>query len=205
MLARDLRQRAVADLRGHVVEIGAGGGANFPYYRKARKVVAVEPDAKRRRTAARRAHRARVPITLVDARAESLPFPDHCFDAAVLSLVLCSVDDVARALSEVQRVVRRGGRVRVVEHVCARQRSIAVLQAWLTRLLCRLGGTCHLDRCTLEALYEAGFTVKACRVHLGGLLIEVRARTPSAPDTSRPPTQGGARAGGRDVSMIGGE
>src|SRR5436190_3651328 len=43
-ILRPLRQQIVADASGVVLEIGAGTGANFPYYRVAQRIVATEPD-----------------------------------------------------------------------------------------------------------------------------------------------------------------
>src|SRR5712692_9694796 len=76
-----LRRRAVGDLAGRVLELGAGTGLNFPHYRAAAEVVAVEPDPRMRQRAARRARAARVPIHLVGAHAEALPFGAGSFDA----------------------------------------------------------------------------------------------------------------------------
>ena len=117
---RALRRRAVADLPGRVLELGAGTGLNFPFYRAATEVVAVEPDPDMRARAAARARAVDVPIQLVDAHAEQLPFADHSFDAAAITLVLCSVSDVAQSLAELRRVLRPGAPVHLVEHVRVR-------------------------------------------------------------------------------------
>jgi ubiquinone/menaquinone biosynthesis C-methylase UbiE len=176
-LPEEIRQRAVADLYGRVLEIGAGAGANFPYYRSGTHVVAVEPAPHRRREAIACARAARAAIRVIDARTEQLPFADASFDAAVLTLVLCSVEDVPQSLAELRRVLRTGAPVHLVEHVRASDGLTATLQAWLTRLTRRLGG-CHLDRCTVEAVRAAGFTIEQIQPHWDGLLVEVRARTP---------------------------
>lgn len=174
-----LRDHAAADLAGHVLELGAGTGLNFPHYRVATSVAAVEPDPAMRQRAARRALEARVPIALMDARAENLPFPDRSFDAAVITLVLCSVENVERSLSELRRVLRPGAPVRLIEHVRAPQASIAVVQEALTPLQRRLAGNCHLARRTVDALQFAGFTIERCQPHLGGSLLELTVRAPS--------------------------
>jgi len=109
---RAFRRRAVSDLTGRVLEIGAGTGLTFPHYRAATMVVAVEPDPAMRARAAARVRAARVPVELVDARAEALPFAGHVFDAAVSTLDLCSVDCVARTRGELRRVLRPGSPVR---------------------------------------------------------------------------------------------
>jgi len=101
-----LRRRAVADLCGRVLELGAGTGLNFPHYRDAAEVVAVEPNLAVRRRATARARATYAPITLVDIRAEALPFANHSFDAAASTLALCSVGDVGQAQGVLRRVLR---------------------------------------------------------------------------------------------------
>ncbi len=177
---RALRRRAVADLPGRVLELGAGTGLNFPHYRAAVEVVAVEPDPDMRRRATTRARAASVSIALVDARAEALPFAEGSVDAAAITLVLCSVGDVGQALAELRRVLRPAAPVHLIEHVRAPQALIAALQTALTPLQRRVAGNCHLDRRTVDALRAAGFTITEVRRRLGGSLVEVTARTPDA-------------------------
>ena len=182
-LPREFRARTVADLKGRVLEVGAGSGPNFPYYRSVNRVMAVEPDPKLRRRAARllrllQARGVRTRIELVDARAEALPFADRSFDAAVLTLVLCSVDDVDAALAELRRVLRPGGRLHLVEHIRSPDAFVAGLQRRLTPLWRRVAGNCHLDRATPDALRAAGFTIEECIEHAGGVIVEIRARVP---------------------------
>lgn len=174
MRLRALRVVAVADLAGRVLEVGAGTGLNFPYYDAAAELVAVEPDRRLRA----RARQACMPIRLVDARAEELPVAKHSVDAAVSTLVLCSVGDVEQALAELCRVLRPGAPVHLIER--APHALIAALQTALTPLQRRGAGNCHLNRRTGDALRAAGFAIEEVRPHLGGSLVEVMARTPDA-------------------------
>jgi len=178
---RALRRRAVAGLRGRVLELGAGTGLNFPHYRDATEVVAVEPDPAMRRRAATRARADSVPIVLVDVYAEVLPVADHSVDAAAITLVLCSVGDVGQALAELRRVLRPRAPVHLIEHVRAPHALIAALQTALTPLQQRVAGNCHLDRRTVDALRAAGFIIEEVRMHLRGSLVEVTARAPYTP------------------------
>jgi ubiquinone/menaquinone biosynthesis C-methylase UbiE len=153
------RDRLLAGLDGEVLEIGAGNGLNFERYPDAvKQVTAVEPEPTLREYAVRAAEAAAVPVAVVAARAEALPFPDGSFDAAVACLVLCSVPDQAAVLTELRRVLRPGGTLRFFEHVQAdtprMQRVQRVLDATVWPVL---AGGCHTGRDTAAAIAAAGF------------------------------------------------
>jgi ubiquinone/menaquinone biosynthesis C-methylase UbiE len=122
---RPLERRLVARLRAdaarelpagaRLLEVGAGTGANFAFYPAVATVAATELSFEMLRRASTRPPPACV--TLVQSPAERLPFADAAFDAALCTLVLCSVKSIGDALTEMRRVVRARGRVVLVEHV----------------------------------------------------------------------------------------
>src|SRR5689334_19263123 len=114
------RRRLLEGLAGRVIELGAGGGRNFAHYpQTVTEVVAIEPEPTLRERAAEAARAAPVAISVRAGTADALPLEDGEMDAAVASLVLCSVPDQPRALAELRRVVRPGGELRFYEHVVA--------------------------------------------------------------------------------------
>lgn len=158
------RDELLAGIAGRVIEVGAGSGLNFTHYPDTvTEVLAVEPEPHLRHLAAKAASEARVAITVVDGTATHLPTPDASFDAAVASLVLCSVADLPAALAEISRVLRPGGELRFYEHVRASSTKHARRQdraSWLWPLL---GGGCHPNRDTESAITAAGFEITSCR------------------------------------------
>jgi ubiquinone/menaquinone biosynthesis C-methylase UbiE len=152
----EMRRNLLADLEGDVIEIGSGTGASLPYYERARRVVAVEPDPSMAKRLPGKAAEARVPIEVVNARAEKLPFPDESFDAAVAAFVLCSVADQRTVLTEVRRVLKPEGKLVLLEHVLGEGRT-ARWQERLTPLHMKLAGNCHLNRETRATVAAAGF------------------------------------------------
>ncbi|WP_133915247.1 class I SAM-dependent methyltransferase [Streptomyces sp. NBC_00582] len=154
-----VRERLLAGLAGRVIEIGAGNGLNFAHYPGAvSEVVAIEPERRMRKLALEAALRAGVPVDLVPGVAEALPVKSEAFDAAVVSLVLCSVRDVPRALAELRRVLRPGGELRFLEHGPGGGRAMRATQRALDRTVWpSLAGGCHLTRDTVGALRAAGF------------------------------------------------
>jgi SAM-dependent methyltransferase len=163
--ATEHRRRLLRDLSGRVVEIGAGNGLNFAHYpATVTDVVAIEPEPTLRAIAQQAAARAPVPVSVRQGTADAVPLEDGEMDAAVASLVLCSVPDQARALAELHRVLRPGGELRFYEHVIARcQPKRAILQlADHSGLWPAIGGGCNPARDTGAAIEAAGFTIERC-------------------------------------------
>ncbi|MFG1707878.1 class I SAM-dependent methyltransferase [Nonomuraea sp. M3C6] len=157
------RRRLLAGLAGRVVEIGAGNGMNFAHYPpEVREVVAVEPEDRLRALAERAAGGVTVPVRVVAGHAGALPVEDGGFDAAVVSLVLCSVPDQRAALAEVRRVVRAGGELRFYEHVRSGSRVVGLLQDLVTPLWSLVAGGCRPNRDTERVIRESGLVIEEC-------------------------------------------
>jgi SAM-dependent methyltransferase len=157
--AIDHRRKLLAGLAGRVLEVGAGNGLNFAHYPPGvTEVLAVEPEPYLRGLADVAARQAPVPTRVVDGTAGALPAPDASMDAAVASLVLCSVPDQARSLAELHRVLRPGGQLRFFEHVRADTAGLARVQRLADLLWPTLVGGCHTSRDTVTAT-TAGFQI----------------------------------------------
>ena len=155
------RDQALAGLSGRVIEIGAGNGLNFSHYPgTVTEVVAVEPEDWLRGIAERAAKTAPVPVQVVPGHAEALPAEDSSFDAAVTSLVLCSVPNVAAALAEIRRVLRPGGELRFFEHVRSANRFLGFVQDAVTPLWIRTAGGCRINRDLAAGIRAAGFHIE---------------------------------------------
>lgn len=160
------RQELLAGLSGRVVEVGAGNGMNFQHYpARVEEVVALEPEAYLRDKAEQAARDAPVRVTVRDGLADPLPLQDREFDAAIASLVLCTVPDPGRALAELRRVLKPGGELRFLEHVRSERPRKARLQERLDRsgIWPRVGGGCHCARDTVAAIEAAGFHIERSR------------------------------------------
>jgi ubiquinone/menaquinone biosynthesis C-methylase UbiE len=160
------RDELLAGAAGRVIEVGAGNGLNFAHYPPAvTEVIAVEPEPYLRDRAAEAAAHAPVPVRVVDGVAQRLPAEDGEFDAAVASLVLCSVPDQAAALAEIRRVLNPDGELRFYEHVVSDRPRTARIQHALDdwRIWPRVSGGCHAARDTAAAIEAAGFTIERCR------------------------------------------
>jgi len=150
----------VGAVRGTVLELGPGDGANLRHYHPDVRLTAVEPSAAARRRTSAAAARLGLRARVLDGRAEELALPDGSVDAVVCTFVLCSVADQATALAELHRVLRPGGRFLFAEHVAAPAGSWVRrgqnLVAGLTGLV---GVRCRPNRETGPAITRAGFDV----------------------------------------------
>jgi phosphatidylethanolamine/phosphatidyl-N-methylethanolamine N-methyltransferase len=166
------RRRLLAHARGDVLEIGVGTGRTLSLYPPECRLTGVEPSEKMLERGRRRAARLGRPIDLRLMSVESLEFPADSFDTVASSLVFCSVEEPARALAEIRRVLRPGGQLLMIEHIRARD--------WLGRLFDRLDPwfyqqSCHLNRRTPEDVRAAGFEVVADERWLFGAFASLRA------------------------------
>jgi len=156
------RERLLRDATGRVLEIGAGTGANLPFYGAAVTTITVtEPEGPMARRLMRRIREQRREIELVQAPAERLPFADAEFDTVVSTLVLCTVTDQARTLRELGRVLKPGGRLLFIEHVRSDEPRLAAWQDRLNGLNRIVAHGCNCNRPTVEAIRQAGFTITA--------------------------------------------
>jgi ubiquinone/menaquinone biosynthesis C-methylase UbiE len=166
-----LRREIVGQAHGVVLEVGAGGGQNFPFYDPTRvvRVEAVEPDEAMLVEARRRLVAAPVPITLTRSLVEALPFPDVQFDTAVVTLVFCSVQDPEGGLREIWRVLKPGGALLLLEHVRAHGRIATWVQDALVPVTTRCMGNDHWNRDTLGTVLHTGFQTTQVRQRSSGL------------------------------------
>jgi demethylmenaquinone methyltransferase/2-methoxy-6-polyprenyl-1,4-benzoquinol methylase len=102
---------------GHLVLDLATGTGDLAIQIAARepaaRVVGLDPSPKMLAVAARKIAGRPIALTLGDAAA--LPFPDGAFDGVSMAFGIRNVPDRSRALVEIARVVRAGGRVAILE------------------------------------------------------------------------------------------
>ena len=153
------RQALLGGASGRVLEIGGGTGANLPYYgAHVESLTLTEPEPPMLKRLRKKAGEVMPGATILRAPAEDLPFTDDSFDVAVSTLVLCGVDDQPRALRELRRVLRPGGRLLFIEHVRSDDADLARLQDRMNGFNRFLVG-CECNRPTLDSIRSTGFDV----------------------------------------------
>jgi ubiquinone/menaquinone biosynthesis C-methylase UbiE len=162
--ARTMRKRRgelLAKVQGRTLEIGAGTGANIPYYSDAvEEVILAEPFQPMRRRLERKLRQSGKSASTLDASAEEIPLDDESVDTVISTLVLCTVDSPDRALAEIARVLRPGGQLLFIEHVRSHSPRAARWQDRLETPWRHFAAGCRCNRDTVASIAAAGFTTE---------------------------------------------
>jgi len=155
----EMRKNLIASASGDVLEIGGGTGANLGYYGAGVESLTItEPEPPMLKRLDRKAREQNSQATVLRAPAEDLPFEDASFDTVVSTLVLCGVDDQPRAVRELRRVLRPGGRLIFIEHVRSDNPRLAKMQDRMNPVN-RFLVCCDCNRSTLDTIRSTGFEV----------------------------------------------
>lgn len=158
------RESLLNGLSGRILEIGAGTGANLPFYNlKQAALTLCEPDAIMRKQLIGKIHDQQLTsITVSTDGAEVIQAESNSMDYVVSTLVCCSVTDLNASLIEIKRILKPGGKFVFLEHVAApsgtgrRRWQNIINPVWR-----KLAGNCHLNRNTQQAILEAGFSIES--------------------------------------------
>jgi ubiquinone/menaquinone biosynthesis C-methylase UbiE len=155
------RARVVPAAQGRVLEIGIGSGLNLPYYGTAvEQVIGLDPSPKLLAMAREAARRTSIPLELIENSAEAMPLYNRSVDTVVTTWTMCSIPDVQRALGEMRRILKPGGRLLFVEHGRSSDVRVRRWQDRLTPVWRRIGGGCHLNRAVSELIENGGFRIE---------------------------------------------
>src|SRR3954454_22084388 len=168
-IRRDLLTRAY----GKVIELGSGTGVNFPLYQHVESVTAVEPSRYMIEQSEMNKELAVIPIEIIQASAEQLPFEKDSYDTVVATLAFCTIPDVDKALKEMKRICKANGKILLFEHVKMDNPILAKLQIYLTPFWKKICDGCHLDRDTVNLLKSKGFQVVEIKKFYRGLFVMI--------------------------------
>lgn len=157
-----LRAQVVPLAEGRVLEMGCGGGLNQPLYNHAKvtSLAGIDPGAALLEGARARAREQGWDADFRLGVGEHIPFGDGEFDTVLCTFTLCSVQDQARVMSEMRRVLKPDGRLLYLEHGRAPDPGPRKWQRRIEPLWKNLMGNCHLTREVGGALRHAGFEVE---------------------------------------------
>lgn len=161
MSGKDFQQQRAAVLEsvsGNILEIGFGTGLNLPHYpATTKKLTVIDPNPGMGRYAARRIEVSPIDVERQVLGGEALPMGDDSFDTVVSTWTLCSIADIDRAITEVRRVLKPGGRFVFLEHGLSPDPAVSRWQHRLDGIQQVIGDGCHLNRDMRAIIGRAGF------------------------------------------------
>jgi len=142
----DLRKEVLADVGGDILEIGFGTGLNLTRYPEhVRKITTVDPNPGMNKLALKRIASSGMQVDQRMLGSELMPFDEGTFDCVVSTWTMCSIPEVDRALGEVYRVTRPGGRLVFLEHGSSGDPKVRAWQRRLNPIEGVLADGCRLD------------------------------------------------------------
>jgi ubiquinone/menaquinone biosynthesis C-methylase UbiE len=177
-LFADGRQWVCSQASGEVLEVAIGTGSNLPHYPPEARLTGIDFSPAMLAIARAEANRLGRAVELREGDAQALDLPDACFDTVVCTLSLCAIPDDRRAVAEMHRVLRPGGRLLLLDHVAGQPRWVRALQWLIERLTVPLGGE-HLRRRPLLHVQAQGFEVERRERTKLGIVERLAARKPT--------------------------
>jgi len=153
------RRKIVPLAEGRVLEIGIGSGRNLPFYdpKKVTEIVGLDPSAEMRRIAEKAARAVSFPVTFLGLPGEEIPLEAASVDTVVVTYTLCTIPDPIRALQEMRRVLKPGGKLLFTEHGLAPDEAVRRTQMRVEPYWKRIAGGCHLTRPIPDLIQAGGF------------------------------------------------
>jgi ubiquinone/menaquinone biosynthesis C-methylase UbiE len=154
----EYRKEVLANVQGEVLEIGFGTGLNLAYYPyHVEKIMTIDANSGMKAIAEPRIRDSSIQVEYRVLNSESLPMPDNTFDSVVSTWTLCSIAKVDRAIAEIHRVLKPGGKFFFIEHGLSSDRNVQIWQNRLTPLQKVIADGCHLNR-NIQQLVENYFS-----------------------------------------------
>jgi len=175
LLFGDGRAWVCSRASGEVLEIAVGTGRNFDFYPADVRLTGIELSAEMLAIARRRAAEAGLQADLRQGDAQALAFPDASFDTVVCTFSLCSIPDDRKAVAEMKRVLRPGGKLLLIDHVPSTTRLWRDIQWLLEQVTVRVEGEYFLRR-PLELVRAEGFEIEHTERLKAGIVERVVAR-----------------------------
>jgi ubiquinone/menaquinone biosynthesis C-methylase UbiE len=184
----DGRRWVCSQAVGDTLEVAVGTGRNLAFYPRGIRLVGIDFSPAMLELARRHAQQLDVEVDLRLGDAQALDLPDASFDTVVCALSLCAIPDERRAVAEMARVLRPGGRLLLLDHVAGSPRWVRAIQWLLERVTIPLGEE-HLRRRPLLQVQAEGFQIERRERAKLGIVERLAARKPPA---ATPPAPGPA-------------
>ena len=155
------RKKVVPLAIGDVVEIGVGPGLNLQYYNldTVNKVIGIDPSDELNKIAKKNANKVNLDIEFNLSSAESIDLPTSSVDSVVCTFSLCSIPNPEKALKEIHRILKPGGKYYFCEHGISPDLSTRIFQNVTSIFYPKLSGGCHSNRDIPKLISESGLKI----------------------------------------------
>lgn len=161
------------DVVGKVLLVAVGTGVDIRHFPADCEITGIDISGEMLRKAKPRQECYCGSFSLVQANALNLCFADETFDTVVTSCTMCSVPAPVRALRELHRVLRDGGRLLMFEHMRSRNSVLGLALDGMT-LFTRRSGT-DMNRDTIGNTVAAGFRITRIESVFLDIILSIRA------------------------------
>jgi ubiquinone/menaquinone biosynthesis C-methylase UbiE len=185
VLFKDSRAWVCSQAVGDTLEVGVGTGLNLPFYSGVVRLTGIDLSPAMLAIARGQASHLDHPVELREADAHALPFPTGSFDTVVCTFSLCAIPDDRRALAEMHRVLRPGGRLLLADHIAGSTWPVRAVQRLLEVFTIPTGGEHFLRRPSLQ-LRAQGFEIEQRERFKLGIVERVAARKPPTNELAGP-------------------
>jgi len=158
----NLRKKMVSLAEGKILEIGMGSGLNLPFYdpSKVELLYGLEPSDMLRKMAKKNAERLPFPVGFISLPAEEIPLKTGSMDTVLVTYTLCTIPDIHRALGQMHRVLKPGGKLIFCDHGLAPDPGIRKWQERINPVWNRFSGGCCLTRPISDLITHNGFVIQ---------------------------------------------
>lgn len=156
------RKRLVPLATGKILEVGIGSGLNLPYYDPAKvdHVWGLDPSMALRKIAEKKAVEMPFPVHFIGLSGEEIPLEKNSVDSVLVTYTLCSIPDVGKALNEMNRVLKPGGKLIFCEHGKAPDEKVCEWQERINPFWIKISGGCNLNRPISTLIETCGFKIE---------------------------------------------
>ncbi len=171
------REWLAARASGHVLEVAVGTARSLPFYPPGIQLTGIDLSPSMLAIARQRAAEVGLQADLREGDAQALPFADNTFDTVLCALALCSIPDPAKAVAEMARVLKPGGKLLLLDHIGSTWPPVYAAQWLLERITIRAGGE-HFTRRQLALVKAAGLRVVETERLKAGTVERIHATKP---------------------------
>lgn len=158
VFGRSHRPWACEKASGKTLEVAVGTALNLEHYPDGIELTGLDLSPEMLEIARERSTDLDKAIDLREGDAHNLPFDTESFDTVVCTYSLCNIPDPQKAVAEMKRVLKPGGKLILVDHIRAANKPVFWLQKAIEFFTARLEGE-HMTRRPADHVEAAGFDI----------------------------------------------